>query len=69
MTTTTIHFNGVALVTAASTLEALLRQQHLTDKRGIAVALNEQVIPKKDWPHTPLPPNAEVLVITATQGG
>lgn len=40
----------------------------LKDK-GVAVALNQQVIPRERWSQTPLPQPAELLIITATQGG
>lgn len=37
--------------------------------KGVAVALNNQVIPREDWPKTPILPEADILIITATQGG
>ncbi|MFD2968926.1 sulfur carrier protein ThiS [Sphingobacterium bambusae] len=37
--------------------------------KGIAVALNQQVIPRASWALTALPDQAELLIITATQGG
>ncbi len=36
---------------------------------GIAVALNNQVVPRKDWRATPISNHDEILIITATQGG
>lgn len=36
---------------------------------GIAVALNEQVIPRPQWPATPIVDQDNILIITATQGG
>lgn len=36
---------------------------------GIAVALNNQVVPRKDWQSTPISNQDEILIITATQGG
>src|SRR5690554_7633383 len=46
----------------------LLLSEKLKKKNGIAVALNNQVIPQKDWSTTPLLPNDTILIITATQG-
>ena len=49
--------------------------QHLLDewlgekKKGIAVAVNGEVIPKANWPIHLLNPNDEILLIKATQGG
>jgi sulfur carrier protein len=37
--------------------------------RGVAVALNGAVVPRTDWPRTPLADGDEVEVLTAAQGG
>ena len=39
------------------------------DTKGIAVAVNGQVIPKNSWTETRVSENDEVLIIKATQGG
>ncbi|WP_066218127.1 sulfur carrier protein ThiS [Formosa haliotis] len=36
---------------------------------GMAVAVNNQVVPKTNWEQTELFENDAVLIITATQGG
>lgn len=36
---------------------------------GVAVAINSSVIPRKDWPSTPIADQDDILIITATQGG
>jgi sulfur carrier protein len=42
----------------------------LGDKtKGVAIAVNQTIIPKSDWQKTSLQPNDSVLVIKATQGG
>ena len=42
----------------------------LGDKtRGVAVAVNQTIIPKTDWEKTHLKTNDAVLIIKATQGG
>ena len=41
----------------------------LTEKSGIAIALNEQIVPRNQWSEQPLSPNDKLLIITATQGG
>ena len=38
-------------------------------QKGIAVAVNETVVPKAQWDSYKLQPNDKVLVIKATQGG
>ena len=37
--------------------------------KGIAVAINQQVIPKARWADTPLQEQDQILIISATQGG
>lgn len=37
--------------------------------RGIAVAVNATVVPRGEWPATPLRPGDAVEVLTAVQGG
>ncbi|WDF67370.1 sulfur carrier protein ThiS [Sphingobacterium oryzagri] len=37
--------------------------------KGIAVALNDQVVPRTLWSETPIADQADLLIITATQGG
>lgn len=49
-------------------------QQLLSDlfpdqAKGIAVAVNQSVIPKSAWATHPLQPCDHVMLITATQGG
>lgn len=39
------------------------------DGRGIAVALDEEVIPRGQWSERPLRDGARVVVLQATQGG
>lgn len=50
-------------------LEALVQLEAPGPTSGIAVALNNQVIPKEQWALHQLQENDAVLIITATQGG
>ncbi len=52
-----------------NTLEALLAQLSLLEKRGIAVAVNNQVISKTGWHAYQLSPHDKITIITPTQGG
>lgn len=38
-------------------------------QRGIAVAINEAIVPKTEWATTYLKINDNILIIKATQGG
>ncbi|WNJ18965.1 sulfur carrier protein ThiS [Pontibacter sp. G13] len=51
------------------TVQQLLESLNLADGHGIAVAVNEQVIPRGNWGDTVLNSQDKVMVITATQGG
>ncbi|MDN3690898.1 sulfur carrier protein ThiS [Chryseobacterium tructae] len=50
-------------------LEALLAMELPEKKKGIAVALNNRIIPLSVWAETPLNDQDSILIITATQGG
>lgn len=52
-----------------SSLEELLYSEISSSRKGIAVALNNQVIPRQLWSSTLLHHNDHILIITATQGG
>jgi sulfur carrier protein len=39
------------------------------DGRGVAVAVDGEVVPKREWPGFALPEGARVEVLTAMQGG
>ncbi|MCG8575239.1 MAG: sulfur carrier protein ThiS [Flavobacteriales bacterium] len=46
-----------------------LQSNQLTDRNGIAVALNDMVVPKTDWEQKILEEKDHVMIITATAGG
>ncbi|CAM3490430.1 MULTISPECIES: sulfur carrier protein ThiS [Sphingobacterium] len=54
---------------APNSLADLLQAELSGKTQGVAVALNNQVIPKNDWSKTYLQSNDQLLLITATQGG
>jgi sulfur carrier protein len=37
--------------------------------RGVAAALNGEVVPQRDWAHTPLSEGARIELVVAVQGG
>jgi sulfur carrier protein len=51
------------------TLFQLLEERGWEHGRGIAVAINYQVISKSDWGHTSLRENDKLTIIRAVQGG
>lgn len=50
-------------------LSALVNDMLGDKTKGIAVAINQTVIPKTDWESTDLKEKDNVLIIKATQGG
>lgn len=47
----------------------LIRVLNLEQKKGIALALNNAIVPKQHWNETPLEENDTILIITAAAGG
>lgn len=52
-----------------ATLHDLLESLDLGNRRDVAVAINDEVVPRAAWPARPLANADRVLVIQATQGG
>ena len=70
MRTIEIKVNGEATAVAAATLAELLASQPLPAKgRGVAVALNETVVPRARWPETRLAPGDRVEIVRPIVGG
>lgn len=66
--TITINNKQVEVV-AQEVLQQIVFDQVGENPKGIAVAINGQVIPKDFWRETPVSENDDVLIIKATQGG
>lgn len=64
-----VIMNGDDHEVSDSTSLAELVAKVSTAPSGIAVALNEEVIPRSSWGTTTLNPGARIEVLTAVQGG
>jgi len=65
-----IEFNGESVDTQEPlSLFQLLAQFQLQDRKGIAVAVDNNVVPRAAWPETPLENGKKITVFTAAQGG
>jgi sulfur carrier protein len=66
-----IRLNGADVdVDAGTTLASLLRRHDISqDATGVAVAMNDVVVPKRDWATRRLEDGDTVEVIHAVQGG
>lgn len=51
-----------------TSLKSLVNRLNISSK-GIAIALNETIIPKHTWEETLLSENDDIIIIVATQGG
>jgi len=63
-----IFINGIEKVYLPK-LAQLLEKESIAEKTGIAVAVNNQVVPKTAWANFELKDNDKILVIKASQGG
>ena len=50
-------------------LASALKQNGVHNQKGIAVAVNNSVIPKSEWQNKILNENDKITIIRATQGG
>ncbi|WP_424214166.1 sulfur carrier protein ThiS [Streptomyces sp. BI20] len=64
-----ITVNGEPRTVAPGTDLATVVAALTTAPSGVAAALNETVVPRGRWPHTPLASGDRVEVLTAVQGG
>jgi len=56
-------------IAESAPLAQLLGELGLVDRRGVAVAVNDSVVPRATWLSRLLAEGDRVLVIQATQGG
>lgn len=63
-----IRVNGAAETFSAKTIRALMEVRGLAGE-GLAVALNEQLVPKSAWTTTILHPDDQVEIVRAIGGG
>ena len=63
-------FNGEQVDEVAGTVADLVRS-HLSEPglRGVAVAVNDAVVPRGEWSRHPLSDGDVVEIVTAVQGG
>lgn len=54
---------------AGSNLAELMRELQMIATNGIALAVNEQVVPRSGWDQYELKNNDKIIIIKATQGG
>lgn len=61
--------NQKQTITENTTLQAIVNAQLGDKQKGIAIAINDTVIPKSNWETHIIQSNDKILIIKATQGG
>jgi sulfur carrier protein len=61
--------NEIREVKNQLSISEFLTENQLTASKGVAIAINNEVIPKARWALTHLKENDRISVIRATQGG
>lgn len=51
------------------TVEILLAALDIPSKKGVAVAVEDRVVPRSQWANTPVLDGEHIEIIRATQGG
>ncbi len=65
-----ISINHIKTIVEENTsLTAVVATNSGENTKGIAVAVNENVVPKNEWDNTILQENDTIIIIKATQGG
>ena len=64
-----IRLNGEGVPLTAATLADLLAEKGVADGKGVAVALNGQVVRRQAWMDTKLSPGDDVEIVRVRQGG
>ena len=65
-----ITLNGERTRTAAATVRALLDEQAIdAEARGVAVALNDAVVPRSTWSTTALSAGDAIEIVKPFRGG
>ncbi|MBI2722747.1 MAG: sulfur carrier protein ThiS [Bacteroidetes bacterium] len=64
-----ISVNSEIKIISNGSLNSLITQLLGEKTKGIAVAVNQTIIPKQHWENTSLKEKDNVMIIKATQGG
>lgn len=65
----TVWINGERREVEATTTLATLLAEHGVPERGVAVAVDGEVVPRAGWAGAPVAADARIEVLTAVQGG
>ena len=66
---TTISVNGQKQPLLDPSLHKRLQRMQISDRPGVAVAVNDTLVPRGAWPATALQAGDRVEIVVAVQGG
>lgn len=70
MSEQTIILNGEILPMTSQDIRGLLADRGIdSDRGGVAVAVNGEVVPRGEWDQTPVKPNDKVEIVHIVRGG
>ena len=66
----TITLNGKSVPMTSRDISDLLMEQGIaSDRGGVAVAVNGEVVPRAEWSQTPVKPNDQIEIVHIVRGG
>lgn len=70
MSDDTITLNGECVPMTSRDISDLLAEKNIgSDRGGVAVAVNGEVVPRTEWSQTPLKPNDKIEIVHIVRGG
>jgi sulfur carrier protein len=63
-----IYVNGVEEEFIDESVDELLTRRNV-ERRGVAVAIDGEVVPRSAWSNTPVPDRVHIEIVTAAAGG
>lgn len=63
-----ININNKKTSITSTNLQELAQEMNLPEK-GVAVAINNLMIPRTEWANTPIAEGADIVIINAACGG
>jgi sulfur carrier protein len=70
MSDDTITLNGECVPMTSRDIFGLLAEKNIgSDRGGVAVAVNGEVVPRAEWSQTPLQPNDKIEIVHIVRGG
>ncbi|MFY9783844.1 MAG: sulfur carrier protein ThiS [Acidimicrobiales bacterium] len=63
-----IYVNGIKEKFVDESIDELLTRKGI-ERRGVAVAIDGEVVPRSTWSNTPVPDHVHIEIVTAAAGG